>query len=300
MICYYCRQNIGHKEKMLEGLHEHCFSSWFALETPQPFVNIVARQTESADEKFAQVTNSFFHGKFRKYSANLKNQQFILKVQQAELPELPATEFLCNQIAKLLGLDVPNFHMVRLENKLDTFVVDNFMQVYPTGNLIHIYRFFQSPKQFTCQGLLAVIEKIVGRQVDLDRFVKLCLFDALIGNHDRHGRNLAIIESPQGSVLSPFYDNPSYLGMEIPELLGAHHEPRGAIPTAETREPTMKDYVLEFQRLGYDKVIASFEKVVKIDKIEQLINESFICAARQSALLRLVKRRHKELVDVIK
>lgn len=299
MICYYCHKRIDKHATTIEGLHEPCFASWFKLDTPKPFSNLAARSSESASGKFEQITNSFFHGKFRKYSASLGNRQFILKVQQPELPELPATEFLCNQIAKILDLNTPDFYLIRLEGKLQTFVVDNFMQAYPTGNLVHIYRYLQSPKQFNCEGLLSVIEKSVGRQSDLDHFAELCLFDSLIGNHDRHGRNMAIIESSKESILAPFYDNPSYLGMEIPELLGAHHEPRGAIPTSKTNEPTMRDYVVELQRLGFDKIAMAFAKKVNIEKIESKIEKSFIGKDRQQALLRLILRRYQELIDAL-
>jgi serine/threonine protein kinase HipA of HipAB toxin-antitoxin module len=53
----------------------------------------------------------------------------------------------------------------------------------------------------------------------------MCLFDALVGNHDRHGRNIALIETRKGHILSPFYDNPSYIGIEDHNLLLAEHNP---------------------------------------------------------------------------
>ena len=134
MICYYCHKPIKQGAKQTEGLHSACFTTWFHISKPESFSNLVARSADSETGAFKQITNSFFHGKFRKYSANLGHRQFILKVQQAEVPELPATEFLCNQLAMTLNLAVPDHYFVRLENKVDTFVVDNFMQTYTSGN----------------------------------------------------------------------------------------------------------------------------------------------------------------------
>ena len=296
MICYFCCEKIEKNEKVAEGLHVACFTKWFGVD-PQKFSNLVARSPVSVAGEFEKVASSFFHGKFRKYSANLGGREFILKVRQEELPELPAMEYLCNQIARALKLKIPNFYFIRLEGKLATFVVDNFMQDYPGGNLVHIYRYLKKPEQFTCKGLIDVIEKVIGRRTDIEHFVELCLFDALIGNHDRHGRNMGIIESSDEITLAPFYDNPSYIGLEIPELLLAYHEPRGAIPTSQSKEPTMKDYVMEFQKLGFDKAINRFKSKIMMDEIESLISDSFICEERQQALLRLIKRRYQELID---
>lgn len=38
------------------------------------------------------------------------------------------------------------------------------------------------------------------------RLLDYVIFNALIGNHDAHGKNFSLLYSPKGSVLSPFYD----------------------------------------------------------------------------------------------
>lgn len=224
----------------------------------------------------------------------------MLKVQQPDLPELPATEYLCNQIAKSLNLWIPNHFFIKFQNELDTFVCENFMQDYPGSNLVHIYRYLEKPEQFSCAGLLNVLEKTVKRYEDIQRLVKLTLFDALIGNHDRHGRNLGIIESPNESRLAPFYDNPSYLALEHPLLLQAYHEPRGAIITKETEEPTMRDYVKEWNRLDLIEPVIEFKNDVDLSKIQNQITDSFLLPKRQQALIKLSTRHFQELCDALK
>jgi hypothetical protein len=292
-LCYKCKKPVDLTESH-EGLHRECFCEWFGVELPEPFEDLVARNEVRTGE-WTEKNSSFFHGKFRKYSARLGSRSYILKVQQPEVPELPATEFLCNQIAASLGIDVPEHYFIRFQNTLDTFVSTNLMQKFPDSDLVHIYRFLQHPGQYNCEELLKVIETETKQIDEIYRFIQLCLFDALIGNHDRHGRNLGLIPSKSRTYLAPFYDNPSYLALEIPILLDAQHEPRGAIGTKKSQEPTMRDYVDEWVRLGFSEPILDFKRTIHIANIETLIAGSFISPKRQSALKRLIQRRYQEL-----
>ncbi|MBM3192426.1 MAG: hypothetical protein FJZ63_07250, partial [Chlamydiae bacterium] len=259
---------------------------------------MAARSGESAGEKgtWASMNSSFFHGKFRKYSARMGRHNYLLKVMQHDVPELPATEYLCNQLAKDLKLDVPNHCMILFQNKIETFISLNFMDAYPGCDLVHIYRYLDQPTHYDCEHLLKVIEKHVKRYDAVVRFINVCLFDALIGNHDRHGRNLGLIHGPTETLLAPFYDNPCYLALEIPELLSAYHKPRGAIATYATQEPVMKDYIKEWFRLGFQKEVENFIKRVHLPTLEKLIFSSFLSTPRKEAIVRLVQRRYKEML----
>ena len=128
-------------------------------------------------------------------------------------------------------------------------------------------------------------------------FIYLTLADSLIGNHDRHGRNLGFVQSSQGHQLAPFYDNVSYVGTEIDSLLEADHQPSGKIETAASSEPTLADYVKEWDRLGFNYVVESFRKACSIDKIAVLIASSCLTNKRQQALFRLIQKRSNELWD---
>ena len=244
MICYRCLKQLSEEMAKQHGLHEACFRDWFALNGLEDFSNVIvkssaSREKKKSDDQFTK-NSSFFHGKFKKYSANLGGVSYILKVKDQNYPELPATEYLCNQIAQCLGLNIPNFYFMKFEDHHETFVTRNFMQDHSQSNLVHIYHYLQKDEEFNFENLLRIIEKTTGRLADIERFLELCLFDSLTGNNDRHGRNLAFIQTKKGLQLSPFYDNPSYLGTEEEGLLGAQIEPAGAIATSETREPKME------------------------------------------------------------
>lgn len=86
---------------------------------------------------------------------------------------------------------------------------------------------------------------------------------------------------------------------KTPELLGAQHEPRGAIATQTSDQPTMSDYVHEWQRLGYHDIVQNFYERIDLNTIQMLIENSFISIPRQQALYRLMGRRYKELYDAV-
>ncbi|MGD0664712.1 MAG: HipA domain-containing protein [Rhabdochlamydiaceae bacterium] len=297
MLCYKCSKPIAENEKTFSGLHEACFIEWFNLRELVDFSDVISKSSSSND-LVPENHNSFFHGKFKKYSAVLNERNYILKVQEQAFPELPATEYLCNQLARHLGLKVPDFFLIRFQGTIETFVCENFMQNHTSSNLIHIYHFLEpSPDNFNCEVLLSTIANKTQRIEEIERFIELTLFDALIGNHDRHGRNLALIESTNGFQLSPFYDNPSYLGIETELLLSAHHEPRGQIYTAQSKEPKIRDYVKEWERLGQIATVNKFRERIDINSLMKIIDASYISFNRKLSIKRLIERRYLELIS---
>lgn len=121
----------------------------------------------------------------------------------------------------------------------------------------------------------------------------------MIGNHDRHGRNLAFVVKPNAIFLSPIYDNVSYLSLEEGAMLKADFIPTGKICTRETFEPSMKDYVIEFYKLGYKNEIYDFASKINLNKIENLVENSFCSDMMKEAIKRLIHKRYQELNHAI-
>ncbi len=112
------------------------------------FADIRVRSQSQSPNQIKPINSSFFHGKFRKYSASLGDVNYILKVKQKEYPELSSTEFVSNQILQALGINVPCYYLVRLpENEL-CFVTKNFMSDFKSSSLVHIYHFFESGQPY--------------------------------------------------------------------------------------------------------------------------------------------------------
>lgn len=280
------------------GLHPACFQKSFGVDGLPEFTGLARKQSDTTSpvgrpDKGADVVSSFFQGKFRKYDARLEGVSYILKVEEKEYPELPAMEFLCNQIALSLVITVAHFILFRFYG-VSALAVRNFIRPGRKESLQHIHHFIEGGS-FDCETLLEVIRDKTGRLSEIERFITLCLFDSLIGNHDRHGRNLGLIEEEGQYTLAPFYDNPSYLGIEEAAFLRAEHSPRGRIATSCSPDPEMSDYVAEFRRLGYADVVNEFRRRLNLEKLMTLTGWSFLSEERAKAFQRLVMRRAEQL-----
>ena len=126
------------------------------------------------------------------------------------------------------------------------------------------------------------------------------LFDALIGNHDRHGRNFSLIETHKEKRLSPIYDNPSYLGLESGSMLKAHIAVHGKIWTKDSEEPDIKDYAKEIMRLNAGRAIHDFLNKINIHKTKQTIQEAHCLSANmKQALYKMVCEQYDKLINYV-
>jgi hypothetical protein len=297
MKCLKCLETLIGPVKY--GLHKKCFVDWFKTDAKNDFLSLTQRAALSRDPDLKQELNnmSFYHGKFKKYSADLGAESYILKMRDSkEAPEMPEVEYVCNQIAVFVGLPVPEFFYIDFfEDRV--FVTKVFIKKNSGhANLEHIYK-FRPDEKHNCETLVQVISETTKLPYDLEIFLNTLLFDALIGNHDRHGRNLAFIVTPAKTILSPIYDNVSYLSLVSGPLLGADFNPTGRIATKSSKEPSMSHYVEELIRLGYRETVVEFSKKIKLKKIEVLIDQSFCSDEMKQAIKKLLIKRHKELVN---
>src|SRR5476649_532417 len=127
MNCLKCRIQIDPLSSAHYGLHPDCFTEWFKASKTAEFVSLQRRSSTSDKATYQPPQNtSFFHGKFKKYSADLEGQSYILKMRQEEAPELPEVEYLCNQIGNALSVPVAEFYYIDF-NGDKTFVTKNFI-----------------------------------------------------------------------------------------------------------------------------------------------------------------------------
>lgn len=298
MNCLKCRLQIDHPTSAHYGLHPECFTEWFNAPKTAEFISL-QRRSNTSDQlgNYTSQNTSFFHGTFKKYSADLNGQSYILKMRQDEAPELPEVEYLCNRIGKLLGISVAEFYYIDF-NGDRTFVTKNFIKPGAPSDLQHIYH-FNSDNNHSCEKIIGIITEKTQRPHDVKMFIKTLLFDSLIGNHDRHGRNLAFVVTAKHTSLSPIYDNVSYLSLETGNMLKADFSPKGKINTSETFEPSMSDYVKELKKLGYVDDIQEFYKKIKPSQLYQIIEESFCSTLMKEAIKSLIKKRVEELKNAL-
>ncbi len=297
-FCIKCNQELG---AHIYGLHEQCFSDWFLISMHQKFKNINPQKNSisSSYSKIQQKKDTFFHGRYKKFSATLNEVDYILKVQETKYPDLPYMEYTCNRIATLLSLAVAPYKFIEFQER-PTFVTRNFMQDY-TGTLNHIYKFLpKGEKHHNCKQIAKVIMTETKNLNEVIKFVKMCLFDAFIGNNDRHGRNIGLIASSKKTLLSPMYDNPSYFGTEEENVLGADLNLSGSVWTSKSKEPRIKDYVEEFIQMGFTKICLEFKKKVltQFPKIKKEVEQSYISEKRKTHFLLFLQKKIKEFENV--
>lgn len=299
--CLRCK-NFLNQSEVVYGLHKDCFAKEFSHSNTTEFRELDPKKTSSTPSSNPEIKkqkNTFFHGIYLKYSARLGKTEYILKVQEPRFPELPQVEHLCNQIAELLKIDVPPYHLINFNGRI-TFVTRNFMQDY-TGTLHHIYKFLSAgEKNHSCEEIIKTILTQTKRLADVAKFIEICLFDTFIGNNDRHGRNLGIIETASIKKLAPMYDNPSCLGIEDDFFLVSDVNPSGSIWTKASKEPKSMDYIKEFQRLGYETIVAQFRNkiILQFPNIISTINNTELTPVRKNALTKLLQKRKEDFENV--
>lgn len=288
--CFKCFKEL-YSNNQRHGLHPSCYKEWFQLiDAQEEFKNLNPHGEDFLDNE------SFFQGAFKKYSAFLGHTHYILKTSTVDYPELARTEYLCNQIAGSLHLPIPDHFLISFLST-DCFVTYNFMQHRNGCDLKHIYHFLKKDDIFSIETFLTIIEEKTGRHSESVKFLQMCLFDALIGNHDRHGRNFGFIVSSNGYELSPLYDNPSYFAIE--DLLEADFGIGGKITTRQENRSDMIAYVEDFCHFGYRDEVRDFFAHIPLDTIENLIKVSFISERRKKALLNFIHKRYRDLENAI-
>ncbi|MBC8739820.1 type II toxin-antitoxin system HipA family toxin [Paraburkholderia sp. UCT31] len=140
----------------------------------------------------------------------------ILKpdMRAAGYPHSAINEFFCMQLAKEMGLNVPNTHFLRVPSAC--YVVDRFDRDTGTtpANRLHILDAVQllgldksfKYREATGDSLAKCLEKVSTRAVARLSIFRWTVFNILIGNADAHLKNLSFFSTAKGYQLAPFYD----------------------------------------------------------------------------------------------
>jgi hypothetical protein len=245
-----------------------------------------------------EASSSGFQGLLDKFGVTLGKDSFIIKPRSPMFPELPENEFVSNQIADLLGIQVAEYGYWKMGSDF-VFVSKNFMTVSKSKDaLIHFNRMVKG--QWSCEAVVKSIQKksaSVAR--DLQRFVSVCLFDSLIGNSDRHSRNLAYLYKAGKYRLAPIYDSVSVMiAKKLSYQMIKDMDWSGKIRTKSSESPGFQDYVAEFRRLRLGKTVDLLPVKIKRNqkRIEQLIDDSRLSAINKFIL----KERMEEIFRGLK
>lgn len=77
-ICLRCKESIESSVAPVYGLHEACFNNWFGCVAATEFTELNP-QNSSEPSRIPELKvqkNTFFHGRYLKYSARLAGVQY--------------------------------------------------------------------------------------------------------------------------------------------------------------------------------------------------------------------------------
>lgn len=152
---------------------------------------------------------------------------WIVKFPDAALPRLPLVEFVTMELARAIGIQVPETRLMSRADLPDTpsslwapsedeaYAIKRFDRG-PDRSLIHIEDFAQvrdiypSPADFKYRGSYEGLATLVYRgwdEVSLRELVRRLVFNVLVDNSDAHLKNFSLLYAdPRRPVLSPAYD----------------------------------------------------------------------------------------------
>lgn len=131
-------------------------------------------------------------------------------------------EYFCMRLAKRIGLFTPDVQILHLHDS-DFYVVERYDRTHQHGQIqrLHQEDFCQilnvppeikyenegGPSLSDCFGVIDQLTQS-GRMPGIDklRFLKLIIFNFLIGNTDAHGKNFSVLYQKNGVTLAPCYD----------------------------------------------------------------------------------------------
>lgn len=145
-------------------------------------------------------------------------QRFLFKIPKEDTGEAWA-EKIASEVGKAMGLSMMHVKLAKRDNTI-AVLAENFVnkqeELFEGGDL-----FFTVADDFERYNLkyydfFNIMKVLSEFQLDRD-FIKIPVFDAFIGNQDRHCDNWGIIDGKNGYRLAPIYDSGASLGFQLKE-----------------------------------------------------------------------------------
>ena len=143
----------------------------------------------------------------------------ILKPAINGLTETIENEYLCLKVAEKLGIQIPNIQICQANDtqyllierydrevnneKIKRIHQEDFCQA---SNIPSAYK-YQSEGGVDFKRCIEILKRTTKPAVSIKQFVKLMIFNYLIGNNDAHGKNFSILHYDNGEItFAPAYD----------------------------------------------------------------------------------------------
>jgi len=233
--------------------------------------------------------------------------RFILKPQNPAFPELPENEDLTMRMAKRAGLNVPVHGMVYCRDGSLTYFIRRFdrvahnkkLQLEDFAQLAELDR--DNKYRSSMEKVAELLDFCTFPAIERLYFLKLTLFNFLVGNEDMHLKNFSLLRVGNKVSMSPAYDLLSstltYLSLgkslnDIEEL---------ALPLAGKKKKISRELLIDYlghERMGLNqKVVANTLSGLEACHRDwlQLVNISFLSDASKELYKALLNSRFERL-----
>jgi serine/threonine-protein kinase HipA len=224
---------------------------------------------------------------------------YILKPPNEEYRFMPETESLTMYLAKLYGMGVVPFSLLRLKSGNLAYITKRIDRT--KNGKIHMEDMCQITERLTEDKYKGSYEQIgkairkysVNPGLDLLYFFEEVVFSFLVGNSDMHLKNFSLINKPDGYILSDAYD---LISSKL--LLPEDMEEMALTINARKNKLTMRDFEALANSLKIDikareKIFIRFSKI--IDKWGEWITISFLPEDMKTTYLELIHKNALKL-----
>jgi serine/threonine-protein kinase HipA len=226
---------------------------------------------------------------------------FILKPPHHIFQELPQNEDLTMRLASVAGIRVPLHGMVYATDGSLTYFIKRFDRL-PNGQKLAVEDFSQLLGYSRDTKYDSSMEKIVPifdkhctfPMIEKLEFLRLAIFNFLVGNEDMHLKNFSLIRQKNRVQLSPAYDllNSSMVMKNSEEI---------ALPLRGKKSNLKREDFVEYlamERLGLveeavKEVLELFQNSVSV--WQTLISCSFLSDEKKQSYLKTLKNRWDRL-----
>ncbi len=268
---------------------------------------------EQRAEAIARTGKMSIQGVQPKLSAQLKIKEqrfdivdqygnYILKIQNADYPELPENEAITMTLAATIGIEVPVHGLVYAKDNSMCYFIKRFDRA-GHNKKIALEDFTQlsgldraTKYNSSMEQVASIIEKFCTfPKIELMKLFRLTLFNFLVGNEDMHLKNFSLISKGNKTQLSPAYDllNTTIVQSRAKEEL--------ALPLQGKKSNITKNNLFDYfalERLTLnEKIVNDIIAGIKQARPSwaELINNSFLSSQMKQKYLHLLEERCKRL-----
>lgn len=308
MKCFCCGKEVAEGAEQSNGWHQRCIKKFFGT-NKLPELSLDKNVLEDLANKAVNkgLTIPGVQKKLSLYLEKSRNEArltlvnyptgYILKPQSAEYPLLPEAEHLAMSMAKITGISVVPFSMIKYEGEM-AYITKRIDRIndckYAMEDFCQLSGRSTADKyKSSYEECGKIVKKYSGRiGVDMTELFLRLIFCNVVGNSDMHLKNFSLIETQPKNrqyVLAPAYD---LLSVNI--VMPSDKDFMALTLNGKKRNLRKKDFLELAANMGINDKVARniIESVLnKKEVYESLINESFVSDDFKAELISLMNKR---------